>query len=319
MNAEPVTDITVEDGKGGFLGTIPYMSPEHLRGAKKVDTRTDIWALGVIAYELVTCMKPFNGLTKFDLVSKITSTDEHPEPPSKYCRGLPPAIERVIGRCLAKNRDDRFQTVQEFETALREAAGIPAAPPMRPKMASISMESPIDLAQVDEEKTRELTQGKTQAGLTVTNPVPSFRAKRFKVAFAGAGALTTSAAIVGLVLALRGGDGTTSVAKAHAGLGAVISAHKTPMVMPTATTSTNELDADEKAATPSIGATTAKTRQPAETYKVPAPVKTITPPWEQAPVATATNAVPEPKATATSKAATIKAPAAMYVPPIVPD
>jgi serine/threonine-protein kinase len=55
MDAEAVTDITVEDGKGGFLGTIPSMSPEHLRGACKVDPRTAMWALGVITYEVVAC------------------------------------------------------------------------------------------------------------------------------------------------------------------------------------------------------------------------------------------------------------------------
>ena len=210
LDADPVTDITVEDGKGGFLGTSPYMSPEHLKGAKKVDARTDIWALGVIAYELLTCKKPFHGLTKLDLISKIIDKDEHPEPPHKYRRELPPAIEMVIGRCLAKERNARYQTVHEFEAALREAAGIPAPPPMRPKMPSTTNGSVLP-PQADEEKTRELTQGRTQAGFTMTNPLPSRRSKRIKVVLAGGGALATSAAVVGLVVALQRGDDVGAV------------------------------------------------------------------------------------------------------------
>jgi len=143
-----ITDITAEDGKSGFLGTIPYMSPEHLRGAKNVDARTDIWALGVIAYELLTCKRPFDCSSKIDLVSKILDKEEGPVPLSTHRRDVPQAIEMVIGRCLAKNKEARYQTVQEFETALRAAAGIPA-PPMRVQMASMTTSSPVELPQVE--------------------------------------------------------------------------------------------------------------------------------------------------------------------------
>jgi serine/threonine protein kinase len=301
MDTEAVTDITVEDGKGGFLGTIPYMSPEHLRGAKKVDKRTDIWAMGVIAYELFTCKKPFNGLTRLDLMSKILDKDEHPDPPSKYRRELPPAIEMVIGRCLAKNRDDRYETIQEFEAALREAAGIPAAPPMRPRMASISMESPIDLPPINDEKTREFTHGKTQAGFTATNPVPSIRSKRVKVALAGSGALATSAAIVGLVLALYRGENTEQAAVGASPVPAASAATSAmPLVVPEPSASAApavepgeiEIEEAETAKTATIGATSGKTAERTPTN--PGPMKNSAPAPQGPPPETSAGSGPKP-------------------------
>jgi serine/threonine protein kinase len=230
IDDDPVTEITAEGGNGGFLGTIPYMSPEHLKTPGKVDQRTDIWSLGVVAYELLTKEKPFNGLTKLDLVSKIIDRDEHPEPPSKYCPALPPAIEMVIGRCLAKDRDARYQTVKEFAAALRQAACIPEPPPMRQKMNSITTESPVELLLAEEAKTQESTQGKTQAAYTMTNPAPSRRSQWAKLGFAGAGAMTMSGVVVGLVLALVGGNEAPGVRKAQAGVGAAVSAVPTPLV-----------------------------------------------------------------------------------------
>ena len=165
LDAEPVTEICTDEGKAGFLGTVPYMSPEHLRGAKTVDYRTDIWALGVIAYELLTCKKPFHASNKLDLVSKILSKEEHPAPPSLYRRDLPPAIEMVIGRCLAKDRDLRYQTVREFENALRQAAGIPAPPPMRASMPLISPSVALGVPAASEP---------THVSMGVTN-TPAFR------------------------------------------------------------------------------------------------------------------------------------------------
>lgn len=221
LDADPAMALTVDNGTGNFLGTMPYMSPEHLRGARHVDTRTDIWALGVIAYELLTGQRPFHAFTRFDLFSTITSLTEHPEPPSKYCRGLPLEIEMVIGRCLAKDRNARYPTVQHFAAALRFAAGMPALPPpMRPRIGSISTESPLDLLSAEETKTRALTLGKTHHGLTVTNPLPPRKPKQMKVALLGAGTLATLVAVVGLVMALRGRSDIATMTRVHTNIDA---------------------------------------------------------------------------------------------------
>lgn len=319
LDGEPVTDITVEDGKGGFLGTIPYMSPEHLRGAKKVDERTDIWALGVIAYELLTCKKPFNGLTKLDLVSKILDKDEYPDPPSKVCRGLPPAIEMVIGRCLAKNREARYQTVQEFEAALRAAAGIPAPPPMRPRMSSTTDGSFVS-AQFDHDKPRDLTHGKTRDGFTATNPVPSLRSGHRKAALAGTGALATSVAVIGLVVALRGAGGEQAVGHANAGLAMAMSGNGVPVVVPAASASGAptsdvaiiEMEEAGKTAPPSMEAKAEKTTSAGGIKKPGSGGKTDSPPAVPAPAMSAPP-IPQPKPKETATAAPT------FTPPPGPD
>jgi len=297
IDADPVTEITVEAGTHGFLGTIPYMSPEHLRGARAVDARTDIWALGVIAYELLTTKKPFNGLTKLDLVSNITSPNEFPAPPSKYCRGLAQAIEMVIGRCLAKDRDARFPTVRAFESALREAAGIPRPPPpMRPRMNSITAESPLDALLIEEAKTRELTNGKTQIGFTATNPLPSRRPRQLKIAAASAGALSSSAAVVGLVMALRGSDTETPAANASAAPDVTASSKVMEVIaaMPTASAVPDVVKVEDQVV--KVGDANEATKNAAapqdKAKSVATAPKKITPPWEQEPAAATTMPTP---------------------------
>ncbi|MBK9263096.1 MAG: serine/threonine protein kinase [Polyangiaceae bacterium] len=292
LGGEEISDITVEDGKGGFLGTIPYMSPEHLKGAKGVDGRTDIWAMGVIAYELLTCKRPFHGLTKLDLVSNILDKDVQPERPTLYRPELPLAIERVIGRCLAKNREARYQTVQQLETALREAAGIPLMPPTRPRMASTT-DMFIAAAQLDEGKTHERTHGKTQEGLTVTNPIPSGRSTRVKMALAGGGVLATSATVVGLVVALRGSVAESAPMSEGASLATSTSGNAMPRIVPEPSAradrasepATKEVVNAGQEEPQSIGTATAVTAPSIATHRAPI-AKLITAPPEHEPMTT---------------------------------
>jgi serine/threonine-protein kinase len=98
------------------MGSASYMSPEQMRSSKKVDGRTDIWALGVTLYELLTARHPFEGESLPELILAITSDD--PVPPRTYRPDLPRELETVVLKCLDKNPDRRFRTAGDLAAAL---------------------------------------------------------------------------------------------------------------------------------------------------------------------------------------------------------
>jgi len=98
------------------MGTPYYMSPEQLRASRDVDPRTDIWAMGVILYELATGMVPFNGESLSDVCIKIAT--ESPPALRALRPDTPPGFEAVVERCLRKDRGQRYSTVAEFARAL---------------------------------------------------------------------------------------------------------------------------------------------------------------------------------------------------------
>jgi serine/threonine-protein kinase len=103
-----------------IVGSPLYMSPEQLQSSRAVDSRTDIWALGIILYELVAGRAPFMGETLPDVCVKIAT---QPPPPLRSLRpGIPVEIERIIFRCLEKDRNKRYATVAELASALVDYA-----------------------------------------------------------------------------------------------------------------------------------------------------------------------------------------------------
>ncbi|HEX6275731.1 MAG TPA: serine/threonine-protein kinase [Polyangiaceae bacterium] len=110
---------------GARLGTPLYVSPEQLVSAKYVDARTDVWSLGVILYELVTGTLPFEGPTAIAVAAAIQTVE--PPPPSSRRPGLPPELDAVVMRALAKRPDERFGSVAEFVRALAPFAASPAS------------------------------------------------------------------------------------------------------------------------------------------------------------------------------------------------
>jgi|SRR5579859_391095 len=112
--AEAVTHSSV------VLGTAHYMSPEQIQASKGVDARTDIWSLGVILFELVTGQLPFQAEAVTEVVVKIVNSTP---PRLRALRpDLPASFERVVMRCMEKDREKRLQNVADLAVLLREFA-----------------------------------------------------------------------------------------------------------------------------------------------------------------------------------------------------
>jgi serine/threonine protein kinase len=99
-----------------MLGSPLYMSPEQLRSSKNVDARADIWAMGVILYELLTGAVPFEGETLGALFSAILETDA-PRVSTKI-RDVPPGLDAIVSRCLQRRPEDRFATAADLQREL---------------------------------------------------------------------------------------------------------------------------------------------------------------------------------------------------------
>ena len=102
------------------LGSVHYFSPEQASGGK-IDERTDIYSLGVVMYEMMTGVVPFEGDTAISVALQHVQNDI--PLPTKYNRRIPQLVERVILKAMAKNPDDRFQTISEMMSELRMAQG----------------------------------------------------------------------------------------------------------------------------------------------------------------------------------------------------
>jgi predicted Ser/Thr protein kinase len=100
---------------GMQVGTVFYMSPEQVKG-ERVDLRSDIYALGVTLYEMLTAHVPFSASSDFQVLSDHVNTA--PPLPTKFYPYIPKGIENIVLKALEKNPDDRFQTVEEFGAAL---------------------------------------------------------------------------------------------------------------------------------------------------------------------------------------------------------
>ena len=109
---------------GVAMGTVGYMSPEQVRGLA-TDHRTDIFAFGAILYEMVMGKRTFQKATEADTISAIL----HEEPPSiaQFAPDTPPALERIVRRCLEKNPEQRFNSASDLSFALEALSG-PSTP-----------------------------------------------------------------------------------------------------------------------------------------------------------------------------------------------
>jgi serine/threonine protein kinase len=112
---EDPTVIPRQTNPGQVLGTVGYMSPEQVRG-HSTDARSDIFAAGAVLYEMLTGKPAFRKATSAETISAILNED--PTPVSQLAPSLPPALQRIINRCLAKSPDQRFQHASDVAFAL---------------------------------------------------------------------------------------------------------------------------------------------------------------------------------------------------------
>lgn len=180
-----------------MMGSPLYMSPEQMQSAKDVDSRTDIWALGIILFELVTGASPFHSETMPELIAKILST---PPPPLASKRpDAPLGFEAVILRCIDKDRGRRYESVGQLAADLT---------PFAPRRSRISLErisgvlhaaglSNTALATPPSSDPTEAATGGTQAAWGQTN--------------APKGPATTTLVLAGIGLAILAGGGLLAI------------------------------------------------------------------------------------------------------------
>lgn len=116
MASEPIDEDLTRAGT--FLGSPKYMSPEQIQGAA-LDPRTDIYSLGVLMYQMATGQTPFAGRTSVEIIYK--HVNDPPPPLTAHGVDVPPELQAIILRCLAKHRDDRYASMRALLVHLKDA------------------------------------------------------------------------------------------------------------------------------------------------------------------------------------------------------
>src|ERR1700689_3419792 len=131
-------DTEVMTGTGVVMGTVAYMSPEQALG-RDVDHRTDLFSLGVVLYEMATARLPFPGATTSETIARILGSQ--PDAIARFNYDIPEGLDRVVRKCLEKDRDSRYQSARDLLVDLknleRDAAGAGVAAVSRRKLTAI--------------------------------------------------------------------------------------------------------------------------------------------------------------------------------------
>ena len=109
---EIVVDTTILAPQSSCAGTVPYMAPELLRG-RGADVHSDIWALGVVLFEMLAGFRPFRGATTYELAAHILSNE-----PVPFSALIPRSLRTIIERCLLPKPSDRYESARELASAL---------------------------------------------------------------------------------------------------------------------------------------------------------------------------------------------------------
>jgi eukaryotic-like serine/threonine-protein kinase len=159
-------------GKNEIVGTLQYMSPEQLQArGDQIDTRTDIFSFGLVLHEMLTGKLAFDGPSPASVIAAIL---ERPAP--SVAAVAPPALDRVLQRCLAKDPDDRWQTARDLRAELQWIAAGPSVQAARSTQGRLSSRWPLLAVAV------ALLALAVAAGLLMRRPAPQPAPPRMQVA-----------------------------------------------------------------------------------------------------------------------------------------
>jgi eukaryotic-like serine/threonine-protein kinase len=176
-DASTVTNL--DTGKGIVIGTTSYMSPEQLRGLQ-IDARTDIWSLGVILYEMLTRELPFRGHNTAEVIVSIL--EREPSPLSEHVAETQPVLGAILEKALQKDRELRYETVQELLAdlkSLRRSIAAEAGPAAEASGASVSGRERGERAADRPERAPVSAAGETDPARTRTDPAGRLTHKSF--------------------------------------------------------------------------------------------------------------------------------------------
>jgi serine/threonine protein kinase/formylglycine-generating enzyme required for sulfatase activity len=118
--ADGAATASLLSARGDIIGTAPYMSPEQARG-DTVDARSDLFSFGVVLYELISGHRPFQGKSSAAVAAAILT--EEPQPLARFSADVPPELERIVGKLLRKQPDNRYQSAKDALIDLRTLKG----------------------------------------------------------------------------------------------------------------------------------------------------------------------------------------------------
>ena len=151
---------------GTVMGTVGYLSPEQAQGKAEIDQRSDIFSFGCILFEAITLQKPFEGETVIKSLHKLVY--EAPPSIADLNPAAPVDLQRIVGRCLAKDPDERYQSIREVAIELK------------------ALRRQLEDLKVDTTASSERPETTSQGNIATTNPsLVVDRIKRNKVAFLG--------------------------------------------------------------------------------------------------------------------------------------
>ncbi|MBN1771633.1 MAG: serine/threonine protein kinase [Deltaproteobacteria bacterium] len=209
---------------GSVVGTPAYMAPEQARGVKDIDPRVDVYATGVILYEMLTGRRPFEGDTFNEVLWKIWN--DPVTAPRALCPELPVALEAVVLRAMARDREDRYGSAREFRDELQRALAAARRGEDRPPEQQRTVESPpLGLPTTPALPLKPAAPTLTPSAGTLESELPTVprgRSARVAVVIAAGAAVL---AVGGYLLwALAGSRGTSSRGQPDAAAGLVAAA-----------------------------------------------------------------------------------------------
>lgn len=174
---------------GGGVGSPSYMAPEQMRSRPDLDQRADIWALGAVAYELLSGEPAFDGASLTEICAKVLT--EAPRPLRALRGDVWPELEAIIAMCLERDREQRFQDVQELSHALHQALEThdPSHSHRKPVLELVPVPTPVSV-RVTREPSIDCDAA-TEANLDVSvelSQIPGLRPRRWPKRLAWAAA-----------------------------------------------------------------------------------------------------------------------------------